>query len=142
MFEENIAISQRLVTEAFGAGKLELVDEFCTEDFVGHDPLLGDEDREASKQSIANYRAALPDLTFTVDDAFAAGDKVVIRWTGEGTFEGPLMGIEPTGERGEPVSGITIDRFEDGRIAESWTHFDTLRLMRNLGAVGAGAATA
>ena len=30
MFEENIAISQRLVTEAFGAGKLDLVDEFCS----------------------------------------------------------------------------------------------------------------
>ncbi len=142
MFEENIAISQRLLTEAFGAGKLDLVDDSCTEDFVGHDPLLGDQDREASKESIASYRAAFPDLSFTVDDAFAAGDKVVIRWTASGTFEHPLMGVEPTGERGDPVSGITIDRYEDGRIAESWTHWDALRLMRNMGVVGAGAAAA
>jgi steroid delta-isomerase-like uncharacterized protein len=140
MFEENIAISQRLLTEAFGAGNLDLVDEHCTEDFVGHDPLAGDQDREAAKQSIANYREAFPDLSFTVDDAFAADDKVVIRWTGTGTFENAMMGVEPTGERGEPISGITIDRYEDGRIAESWTHWDTLRLMRNMGIVGEAAA--
>jgi steroid delta-isomerase-like uncharacterized protein len=142
MFEENIATSQRLLTDAFGTGNLDLIDEVCTEDFVGHDPLLGDQDREASKQSIADYRAAFPDLSFTIDDAFAADDKVVIRWTAEGTFQNPMMGVEPTGERGEPVSGITIDRYEDGKMAESWTHWDALRLMRNMGVVGEGAATA
>ncbi|MFI5121470.1 MAG: ester cyclase [Vicinamibacteria bacterium] len=142
MFEENIATSQRLLTEAFGAGNLDLVDEFCSDDFVGHDPLLGDTDRAASKQSIADYRAAFPDLSFTVDDIFAADDKVVYRWTGQGTFKNPLMGIEPTGESGDPVSGITIDRYEDGKIVESWTHWDALGLMRNMGVVGEGAATA
>ena len=141
MFEENIATSQRLLTEAFGAGNLDLVDECCTEDYVGHDPLLGDTDRAASKQSIADYRAAFPDLAFTIEDIFAADDKVVYRWTGEGTFENPMMGVEPTGERGDPVSGITIDRFEDGKIAESWTHWDALGLMRNMGVVGEAAAT-
>jgi steroid delta-isomerase-like uncharacterized protein len=140
MFEENIATSQRLLTEAFGAGNLDLVDESCTEDYVGHDPLLGDTDRAASKQSIADYRAAFPDLAFTIDDIFAADDKVVYRWTGQGTFENALMGVEPTGERGDPVSGITIDRFEDGKIAESWTHWDALGLMRNMGVVGEAAA--
>jgi predicted ester cyclase len=142
MSEENIEVSRRLVSEAFGEGKVELIDEHVAESFVGHDPLLGDEDREASKQSIVNYRAAFPDLSFTVDDAFAADDKVVIRWTAQGTFENALMGIEPTGERGDPVSGITIDRYEDGELVESWTHWDALLFMRNLGVVGDAAATA
>ena len=140
MFEENIATSQRLLMEPFGEGKLDVIDELCTDDFVGHDPLLGDTDRAASKQSIADYRAAFPDLAFTIDDIFAADDKVVYRWTGQGTFENSLMGIEPTGERGDPVSGITIDRYEDGRVAESWTHWDALGLMRNMGVVGEAAA--
>ena len=38
--------------------------------------------------------------------------------------------------------GITIDRYEGDRVAESWTGWDTLRFMRNLGAVGEGAAAA
>jgi predicted ester cyclase len=142
MFEENIAVSRRLVTEALGEGKVELIDELCAENYVGHDPLTGDQDRDAAKQSIIGYKSAFPDLSFTVDDAFIADDKVVLRWTGNGTFENALMGIEPTGERGEPISGITIDRFEDGLVVESWNQWDTLRFMRNLGAVGAGTATA
>ena len=81
------------------------------------------------------YRGAFPDLHFTIDDAFAAGDKVVIRWTGEGTFENEFMGLQPTHDRGQPVHGITIDRFEGGKIIESWTQWDTLTLMRDIGAV-------
>lgn len=142
MFEETIAASQRLITEAFGKGNLDLIDELCAESFVGHDPLVGDQGREASKQTMAAYRKAFPDLEFTVDDSLAAGDKVAIRWTAQGTFENELMGQQPTGERGQPIEGITIDRFEDGLIVESWTQWDTMQFMRDIGAVPEGAATA
>jgi predicted ester cyclase len=142
MFEENIATSQRLLTETFGEGKVDLIDEHSTENYVAHDQLSGDQDREASKQSVLDYRGAFPDLTFTIEDAFAADDKVVLRWSAMGTFENALMGIEPTGESGDPIRGITIDRFEDGLIAESWTSWDTLTLMRNMGVVGQEAAAA
>ena len=133
--EENIAVSRRILEEAFSEGKVDLIDELCTEGFVGHDPILGDEDREASKRSLAGYREAFPDLTFTVLDAFGVDDKVVLRWSGVGTFENELMGQAPTGESGEPVEGITVDRFEDGKVAESWAQWDTLRLMKNIGAI-------
>jgi predicted ester cyclase len=38
------------------------------------------------------------------------------------------------------VTGITIDRIEGSRIAESWTNWDTLGLMQQLGAIPTGAA--
>ncbi len=142
MFEETIAASQRLITEAFGDGNLDLIDELCAEGFVGHDALLGDQDREASKQAMAGYRAAFPDLSFTIDDAFASGDRVAIRRTAQGTFENEFTGMQPTGERGQPIEGITIDRFEDGLIVESWTQWDTMQFMRDIGAVPEGATTA
>jgi steroid delta-isomerase-like uncharacterized protein len=132
---ENIAVSRRLVEEAFSQGKLDLVDELTAENYVDHDPVVGDQDRESVKQTIASYREAFPDLTFTIKDVFAADDKVVIRWRAEGTFEHAFMGQEPTGEKGEPVDGIGIDRYVDGKVAESWGQWDTLRFMRNIGAV-------
>jgi steroid delta-isomerase-like uncharacterized protein len=135
MSEENIATSQRGLEEAFNRGNLSVIDQDTTEDFVAHDPLVGDQDREASKQGIAGYRQAFPDLHITIDEIFAAGDKVVIRWSGQGTFENEFMGLKPTGETGDPVRGITIDRYEGGKIAESWTQWDTLTLMRNVGAI-------
>jgi steroid delta-isomerase-like uncharacterized protein len=135
MSQENIATSRRFTEEAFNRGNLSVIDELSTEDFVGHDPMTGDQDKEGGKQAISGYRAAFPDLHITIEDIFAAGDKVAYRWSVEGTFENEIMGLQPTGERGDPVRGITIDRFEGGKIAESWSQWDTLTFMRDIGAI-------
>ena len=139
MSEENIAAARRVIEEGFSQGNLDVIDEVCAENFVDHDPLLGDQDRAAAKQSMATYREAFPDLTFTIDDIFAAGDMVVMRWTGTGTFENELMGLQPNHEAGSPIHGIGIDRFEDGKVVESWTQWDTLTFMRDIGAIPAEA---
>ena len=135
MSQENIAVSKRGLEEAFNRGNLAVIDEDTTEDFVNHDPIMGDQDQESSKQQIAAYRQAFPDIHITIEDSFAAGDKVVIRWSGQGTFENEFMGLKPTHEVGDTIRGITIDRYEGGKIAESWTQWDTLTFMRNVGAV-------
>jgi steroid delta-isomerase-like uncharacterized protein len=140
MSQENIATSRRFTEEAFNRGNLSVFDQVSTEDFVGHDPLMGDQDREGDKQSISGYRDAFPDLHLTIEDIFAAGDKVAYRWSVEGTFENEIMGLQPTGERGSPVRGITIDRFEGDKIAESWSQWDTLTFMRDIGAIPSEAA--
>jgi steroid delta-isomerase-like uncharacterized protein len=132
---ENLAASRRLLEESFGNGKLDVIDELCADEYVDHDPIMGDRGRDGVRDTVAGYRAAFPDLTFEVEDAVAADDKVVLRWKAHGTFENEFMGQQPTGEKGEPVCGITINRLEDGKVAESWTHWDTLRFMRNIGAM-------
>ena len=135
MSQENIATSRRFIEEAFNQGNLDVVDEVTSDNFVGHDAMLGDQDREAGKQSIASYREAFPDIHITIEDIFDADDKVVYRWTGQGTFENEMMGLQPTHELGDPVKGITIDRFEGGKVVESWTQWDTLTFMRDIGAI-------
>jgi predicted ester cyclase len=44
------------------------------------------------------------------------------------------MGVAPTGTWVE-VEGITIDRIADGKIADTWTCFDALGMMQQLGAI-------
>jgi steroid delta-isomerase-like uncharacterized protein len=140
MSEENIAASTRLIEQAFNQGSLNVIDEVCSDDFVGHDAIAGDQDREASKQSIAAYRNAFPDIHIAIDDIFDADDKVVLRWSGQGTFENEMLGLQPTHQTGDPVRGITIDQYQGDKLVESWTYWDTLTFMRNLGAVATGAA--
>ncbi|MFL5906311.1 MAG: ester cyclase [Solirubrobacterales bacterium] len=141
--DANIEASRRAVEEAFGQGKLDVMDEICAKDFVGHDPLAGEQDLAAAKESIAGYRDAFPDLTFTIDDIVASDDKVCIRWRAEGTFENEFMGQAPTGEKGEPTEGISIDRFDDdGKIAETWNQWDTVGFLREIGMIPEGAAAA
>ena len=136
MAQENMATARRVIEEAFNQGNLDVMDEVTADGFVDHDPIMGDQGLDAAKQSIAGYRAAFPDLTFEIEDSFEAGDKVVMRWSGNGTFENEFMGQQPTHEQGDPVHGIGIDRFDaDGKIAEAWVQWDTLTFMRNIGAI-------
>jgi steroid delta-isomerase-like uncharacterized protein len=138
MSAANKALAKRLIDEAFNAGRLEVVDEVFSNDFVGHDPALPQDMRgpAAAKELIAGYRAAFPDIRLTIEDQIAEGDRVVTRWRGTGTHRGELFGIAPTGKQAT-VDGITIDRIVNGRIAESWDNWDTLGLMQQLGAVPA-----
>ena len=85
------------------------------------------------KRMARMYRAAFPDLRITVDDVIAADDKVVLRWHSEGTHRGELAGLAPTGAHGS-VTGISIDRWKDGKVIEAWAEWDNLGLARQLGA--------
>jgi predicted ester cyclase len=140
MSAENVAASRRFIEETFNQGNLGVIDELCADGFVNHDPMSGDQDKEASKQSITGYRHAFPDLHAEIEEMIDAGDTVIYRWHANGTFENEILGLQPTHEKGDPVNGITIDRYGGGKLVESWSEWDTFTFMRDLGAVPAGAA--
>ena len=84
---------------------------------------------------IAGYRRAFPDARSTVEAQVEEGDMVVTRWTARGTHTGPLGEIPATGNTYE-LGGVTIERIEDGRIAEVWVSKDDLGMMRQIGVLG------
>jgi steroid delta-isomerase-like uncharacterized protein len=131
--------SARAVFEVWSTGELERLDDLVAPEVVHHDPYdpNGDQGLEGMKRTIELNRAAFPDMRLTVEDQIAEGDKVVTRWTGEMTHSGELGGVEPSGNK-VTISGITIDRFEDGKIVEAWRSMDTLGLLRRIGALGPG----
>lgn len=135
MSESNKATARR-VFEAWESGDLDALDEVVAADSVDHDPYNpnGRDGLEGFKRTIAMYREAFPDVRFTIEDQVAEGDKVVTRWTARGTHEGELMGFAATGTQSE-LTGIGIDRFEDGKIVEVWGNWDTLAMMQNIGAI-------
>ena len=86
------------------------------------------------KGEIEYFRNAVPDLTYTVEDQVAEGDKVVTRYTASGTHQGEFFGVAGTGNRVE-FTGIQIDRFgKSGKIVEERAEFDLLGAMRQVGA--------
>jgi predicted ester cyclase len=136
--------SRRLIEEAFGKGNLTIYDEVCAMEYRTHDPLTGDTDRAGAKQNCAMYREAFPDLRPTFVAAYTDGEMCTTHWRMTGTHERVFMGLEPMGARCT-VEGITIDRYWGGKIVESWSQWDALGLMRQLGVaptVGAAAARA
>src|SRR5581483_8359871 len=80
---------------------------------------------------IGGYRRAFPDLTFTVHEQLVDGDRVASRWTATGTHEGEFGGIAPTGRRAT-VGGISVVRFDGGRVKSVWTMWDVHGLLTQL----------
>jgi steroid delta-isomerase-like uncharacterized protein len=136
MSAQNKAVSSRLY-EAWNARDLDAFDEIIAPDAIDHDsqnPFREMPGPAAAKRSAEMYTSAFSDSRFKVHDQVAEGDFVVTRWTGTGTHDGELMGMPPTGKWVE-IGGITIDRIANGKIAETWTCWDTLGMMQQLGAV-------
>jgi predicted ester cyclase len=131
--------SRRLYVEIFGAGNFAVADEILAPDCVSHaadaPPRVG---TDGIKQQAALLRTAIPDLTSTLEDQVAEGDRVVSRWLGYGTHTGPLVlptgTVEPTGRK-IAFGEIRIDRFENDRIVESWFIPDRLSLWQQLGLI-------
>ncbi len=80
------------------------------------------------------YRGAFPDMNITMEDMVAEGDKVVARWTAQGTNTGEIMGMPPTGKAFK-ATGMNMFRLNDGKVAEVWTNFDDLGMMQQLGII-------
>jgi steroid delta-isomerase-like uncharacterized protein len=134
--EVNKALARRWVEELFNAGNLEVADEIIAPDHVHHDPTLPDipPGPEGQKQVVNLYRGAFTNAHISIEDQLAEGDRVVTRWTSSGTHQGELMGVAPTGNQ-VTITGVTINRVSDAKIVESWTNYDALGMMQQIGAV-------
>jgi steroid delta-isomerase-like uncharacterized protein len=132
--EENKATVLRHWEEVVSKGNMDLIDQIFAPDFVAHEADQDIRGPEGVRQFILMLRKAFPDLHVTVEDMIAEGNKVVQRWSGHGSHQGELMGLPPSGKR-ISVSGITISRYEGGKVAEEWELYDMMGMMQQLGAL-------
>lgn len=134
--EENKDVVRRLYG-LFEEGNIdEQVDELLAPDYVNHSPGMPDQPTgpEGVKAVVSMFRSGMPDLRLVIDDMIAEGDKVAVRYKIEGTHEGELFGVPPTGQR-VSIESFTVERVSDGRTREHWRVTDTLDMMQQLGAI-------
>jgi steroid delta-isomerase-like uncharacterized protein len=138
--ESNKAVIRTWVEQAWNQGDTSSADSLYSPDYVLYDPALPTPVRgiEGIKGFVASYRAALPDIHYTIEDMVAEGDQVAWRWTVRATQRGTLMDIPPTG-RQATVTGIIITRFANGKWAEDRLNWDTLGMLQQLGVIPAPA---
>lgn len=112
-----------VIDEICNLGKLEMADALFTGDYVNHGGLIPDLIRgpEAIKTSVVLYRSAFPAFQMAVSEVTTEKDAVVLRWVAHS--KPPLTNVPVDGKRG--LRGITRCRLRDGKIAESWTVWDS-----------------
>jgi steroid delta-isomerase-like uncharacterized protein len=124
--------------EVWNEGNESAIDEMRAPDVLSFG--LGESEAPAKAAEFKVFyhrmRAAIPDLHVTVEDVIAEGDKVVARISIEGTHCGAKLGVEATGKRVN-VDGLIMARVREGKIAETWTQFDKLALLKQVDAIPA-----
>ena len=120
--------------EATDVEKLKIVlPTFFAPEFISHRP-EGDMSFEGFLQYQISRLEAFPDLSCTVEDIIAEGEKVAVRIIIRGTHLGMFRGLPATGKKIE-IGGIGIYRCAGGKIVEGWVYLDTLGMMKQLGMI-------
>lgn len=130
--EQNMDTVRAFVEDAINQGKLDMVDQCIADGFVDHNGFPGMENgRDDVKQALNAIRTAFPDLHFTIDGMICEGNKVVVRWTGSGTFSQEFLG-NPPAQKPLTVAGVDIIRMDNGKIAERWASYDYFGVLLQL----------
>jgi predicted ester cyclase len=120
---EHAEVARRALEEVCATGDMQAAERYYSADFHDHVNDLEFRGLEGVRQSVSIYRALLPDLRIDVLDQVADEDRVGSRWRVRGTYRG----------REVELTGMTISRLENGKIAEDWSATDSLALLRALG---------
>jgi steroid delta-isomerase-like uncharacterized protein len=135
------ALVQRFTDEILNAHDTgAAMDELVAEDFVEQNPLPGQGPGRAGLAGVLTAMfTAFPDLRWTLRDTIAEDDRIMTLSTWTGTHRGPFMGIPATG-RTVSVESWTLDRYREGRLAESRIIMDVAGMLMQLGVIPAPAA--
>jgi len=118
--------------EAWNKVDIEALKEIYAPNYVWH--FAGEEtlSLEDLIEDLRWEKTGYPDRTYSSEDLFSKGDKVVSRYVYRGTNEGDREGFPATGKKVE-MEGIIIDRIENGKIVESWDVANLWSLYEQLG---------
>lgn len=126
---DNRETVRRLYEEALNKRNFALLSQFISEDYTGPNGLKGPAGFEAP---VAELIKALPDAQWNIEELISEGDKVVVKWTIQGTQTGQFRNIRPTGKT-VSNTGIGIYAFKNGRITATEVHTDRLGFLQQLG---------
>ncbi|GHO46523.1 ester cyclase [Ktedonospora formicarum] len=101
----------RSLYEAINAGNLVRIDEVFAPDFVDRSTSEQIPGPQGVRAYFSQLRAALPDLTITIDDLFAEDNRVAVRTTWRGTL---------ASGREVHRTMMQIFRIHQGFILEEW----------------------
>ena len=120
---ENKAIVRRYLEEVWTKRNPEALEEFYPSyDLVEQEGLTEQvlPSLDDAIEYVRQVQAAFPDLSVTIEDMIAEGDRVAVRTTWRGTYEGqPIGGVDPTNET-VTLSGTVIWRIVKGKVVRIW----------------------
>jgi steroid delta-isomerase-like uncharacterized protein len=131
---ENYQAIVNLLVELWNTGNPEVAKQLYQTGAERSDPNQPQPARgpEEIARYVAAVRTGFPDFQLQVHDMVGQENRLALHWTCTGTQRGEFQGIAPTGQR-ITISGLSLERIENGQIAEDRVYFDRLTLFEQLG---------
>ena len=132
----NKVLVRKFYREVWDERKVQAVDKYLSPSHAFVDPNALDEKTgpEAYKEIVMRFFQAFSELKFEVQDMICENDKVAAAWTISGVHTGEYRGIAATNKK-VSVEGISIHQVADGKIMDTTSVWDTLGLMKKIGAI-------
>jgi predicted ester cyclase len=131
--ETERAVAERLLMEGYGRGNPDVLSRLAAPEFIDHGLPEGfPASAEGTSSFILALHGAVPDLRYTIDESFLAGNRVAIRATGHGTMKGSLFGHPASGKEATWTE-IHISAMERGRLTEHWAVIDWMGMLQQFG---------
>ena len=125
-------LARQYIEVIWNQADLSQLDDLTAPDVVRHDPASGvQRGIEEFRTVVAGLHAAFHPMQFTINEQVGEGDTGAQHWTVTGTHVGEFMGNAPTGKQ-FTLDGITIYHFAAGKLAEEFTVWDALGLVKQL----------
>lgn len=133
MAQDSRALVLRILQEVWNAKNPSLIDDLYSDDCVIHTPDGEVHGVEGSRRLYQTYTASFPDAQFEIQQIVAEGDTASAQLLFTGTHKGPLGDIPASGNFVR-VANNCFFRFSDGKLVEQKGVWDSLSLMRQIGA--------
>lgn len=130
----DLTIFADVVNEAWNSHDVENVLRFYSPEYIGDDvgqPALL-RGHAGVRAMLDAYWNAFPDLHFVCKDCIMQDSRLVAVWLAEGTHQGTIMKIPPTGHKVE-VRGMSILDVKDGLIVRAQSIWDLAGMLRHMG---------
>jgi predicted ester cyclase len=124
--DDHKTVVVRFFEEVWNARQPHVTDELLAPTYLGHERNAADTHGPIGMRHVAQaFHGAFPDARFTLIDVIAEADSVVLHLRVDATHAA-------TG-RPVAITGMVLYRLRAGKIAESWSNWDELGMLQQLG---------
>jgi steroid delta-isomerase-like uncharacterized protein len=122
---------------AWEAADTEAILATYTEDAVFEEVPLGivTHGQDELRTHIEGLKAAFPDFSLVVTDAFVAGDWAAAEWVATGTYSGQFPGLPAGTGQSVTIRGSSILEMDGGKIREDREYWDANAFLIAIGAL-------
>jgi len=136
MNAKNEARVKEFYDKVFNAHNPEVIDQFCTTDFVDHQPAPNHSGKGVDdlKADFKEWFAMVPDVQMTPEEITSKDNKVMVKFRMKGTNTGPMGPNMPATGKSFDVEGMEMIAFNsEGKATDRWGYFEEQKWMQQLG---------